>query len=117
MENYRKRTKCPLKSNFVVGFRESIIVDLQQTMNGIIISGSEVALLSKHQLAIYLGSPDLAQRIVSAERNGDPTWSPGGRKGRDILIPANDARRAAERIARGEFPPQFPSRMKSKNNP
>jgi hypothetical protein len=80
-------------------------------MHGIIIDGSEVALLSKRQLSLYLGSPDIAQRVISAHRLGDPSWISGGRSGRDTLVSAADARRAAERIASGQMPPQFPSRL------
>lgn len=73
----------------------------------VIVNGSDKALLSRADVANFLGSPDLAKRAASAARRGIPGWLLIARDGRDVLYTAASVRAVARRIAAGELPPAF----------
>lgn len=79
-----------------------------------LINGSSVAYLTKADLAHYLRSPDLAQRVIYATKQGLVGWVEIVRDGPDLLVTAGSARRAARRIAEGENPPEYESRRRAR---
>jgi len=68
-------------------------------------------LLTKKDLVAEFRSIDLVQRMLRATRMGDP-WFHIIRNGQDILVTAESAKQALERLKRGDMPAQFPSREK-----
>ena len=76
-----------------------------------LVNGTHVALCSKDDLATHLRSPELAQRCILATRLGLPGWVEIIRDGRNMLLSAKSVVAVGRRIASGEMPPQYQSKL------
>lgn len=78
------------------------------------IDGSDVALCSKSDLGKHLRSPELAQRCILAAKSGHEGWVVFIREGRGMLMTAESVMRVGKRIAAGDLPPDYASRVRER---